>query len=912
MSAWLICSHLIFREDVLTANDYFRVFFFMVVSLAVATLSERIAKTEEMLRETRGYLNNLFNYTNVPTIVWDKAFRILRINHAFENLTGYTADELVGKKTHILFPETNRDDLLSEIERTLGGEHWESIEIPILTRNGDIRTALWNSVNIYAEDGTTLLAIIAQGTDITKRKQAEEALFESEERFRLHFENVSDIIYSTSPDYKILNITPSVQRVLGYTPEELIGRPFMDLHLLTEQSLKTALANITRIMAGDRIDSCEYEFIAKNGTRKIGEVSSAPLFRDNQVVAIISVARDITDRKLAEKELRQTKEFLDNVLESSLDCIVVTDVTGHIQRINQSFLKLLGHKEEEVLGRHIAECSPTKEGTYASTTGEWVRINAAFFDRAKMRMSRLIEEGKLSNYESYLIRNDNKVIPVEENIVFLHNEKGDRMGSVGIIRDITDRKRAEEEKAKIDGRLQNKVTELSITNEISEVLLSTRELGEILHMILIGATAHQALGFNRAFLFLINDEANALKGEVATGSLKAEEAYQIWTRLSHDNVTLKELLESRHGEFSKEDEPINNLVKKTKIPLTEGDSIFTRAIHEKQSFNIVDGIHNPLIDRDVINLLGTDTFALVPLISKGKALGVLLADNFINKKPIIDEDVERLRSFANHASLAIENSHLYKSLKEKLEELGNAYNELREKRDELVRHERLSAVGKVATGITHEIRNPLVSIGGFARRILKKDKDGEINKNYVKIIIEEINRLEDTLSEILYFTKPAVPRLDAVELNKIITNNFKVLGDELEKNNIRVEKHLDPNLPTLWLDENQIRRVLNNLIRNAMQAMPDGGTITVLTIHEEQWVNVEIADTGVGIKEEDMDKLFDAFFTSKSTGSGLGLTISAQIINNHGGTIEAKKREPKGSMFTIKLPAKKPLEEEPC
>lgn len=768
LSAWLICSHFIFREDALTANDYFRVLFFMLVSLAVAALSERMAKTEEMLRETRGYLNNLFNYTNVPTIVWDKAFRILRINHAFENLTGYTANDLLGKETHILFPEKTRHDLLREMGRTLEGEKWESIEIPILTAKGDIRTALWNSANIYAEDGTTLLAIIAQGTDITKRKQAEEALVESEERFRLHFENVSDIIYSTSPDHRILNISPSVQRVLGYAPVELIGRPFADLHILTEKSLKTAISNITRILAGERIDSCEYEFIAKNGMRKIGEVSSAPLYRDNKVVSIISVARDITDRK-----------------------------------------------------------------------------------------------------------------------------------------------RAEEEKARIDGRLQNKVTELSITNEISEVLLSTRELGEILHMILIGATAHQALGFNRAFLFLINDEANALKGEVATGSLSAEEAYQIWSRLSYENVTLKELLKSRHGELSKEDEPINNLVKTMRIPLTEGESIFTQAIYGKQSFNIVDGIHNPLIDRDVIKLLGTDTFALVPLISKGKALGVLLADNFINKKPIGDEDVERLRSFANHASLAIENSHLYKSLNEKLEELGNAYNELREKRDELVRHERLSAVGKVAAGITHEIRNPLVSIGGFARRILKKDKDGEINKNYVKIIIEEINRLEDTLSEILYFTKPAFPRLEAVELNKIITNNFKVLGAELEKNNIRVEKQLDPNLPVLWLDENQIRRVLNNLIRNAMQAMPEGGTITVSTIHEQQWVNIEIADTGVGIKEDDMDKLFDAFFTSKSTGSGLGLTISAQIINNHGGTIEAKKREPKGSMFTIKLPVKKHVEVEP-
>jgi two-component system sensor histidine kinase AtoS len=133
-----------------------------------------------------------------------------------------------------------------------------------------------------------------------------------------------------------------------------------------------------------------------------------------------------------------------------------------------------------------------------------------------------------------------------------------------------------------------------------------------------------------------------------------------------------------------------------------------------------------------------------------------------------------------------------------------------------------------------------------------------------------------------------------------------VLDLELEKNNIFLEKNLGPDLPMLWLDENQIRRVVINLIKNAMQAMPDGGTISHSTICDNQWVRIEIADTGVGISDEDIDRLFDAFFTSKSTGSGLGLTVSAQIINNHGGTIEVQKRKPKGTTFIIKLPVKAP------
>ena len=139
-------------------------------------------RAEDELLETRNYLENLFDYANAPIIVWDPTFRITRFNHAFEHLTGYTAEEVIGQKLDFLFPESSRDLSFSKIERTLAGEYWESVEVPILQKDGTIRIVLWNSANIYAADSKALLATMAQGTDITERKRAEEAIKESERR----------------------------------------------------------------------------------------------------------------------------------------------------------------------------------------------------------------------------------------------------------------------------------------------------------------------------------------------------------------------------------------------------------------------------------------------------------------------------------------------------------------------------------------------------------------------------------------------------------------------------------------------------------------------------------------------------------------------------------------------------------
>jgi signal transduction histidine kinase len=457
-------------------------------------------------------------------------------------------------------------------------------------------------------------------------------------------------------------------------------------------------------------------------------------------------------------------------------------------------------------------------------------------------------------------------------------------------------------KIEIEAQVKSKIIELSIRNEIDEVLMSTRQPDEILHIILIGTTAQQGLGFNRSFLLLINEKENTLEGRVATGPLNNHEAYTTWGKLAEDNHSLKDLLISRHGEISQEDEPINMLVRQIKVPLSEDNSIFTQAIFKKKSLNIEEGTPLHQVDKELFEILGINSFALVPLICRDKPLGVILADNFITKKPITDNDLTHLRAFANNASLAIENSRLYDNLKEKIEELSKAYNELKENRDKLLRYERLSAIGEMSAKVAHDIRNPLTIIGGFTRRIMKKNSNDPINSNYLSIIVKEIDRLEKILNDILSYAKIQEPQFVKTDLNRIIKTICEIFIIEMEQKNVFLLNNSNPDLPFVLADPGQIERVLINIIENAIEAMPTGGQIEINTFSENGWANIEIADSGKGISDDDMDKLFAPFFSKKPSGCGLGLTVSSQIIKNHGGNIGVRKREPNGTVFFITLP----------
>ncbi len=170
------------------------------------------------------------------------------------------------------------------------------------------------------------------------------------------------------------------------------------------------------------------------------------------------------------------------------------------------------------------------------------------------------------------------------------------------------------------------------------------------------------------------------------------------------------------------------------------------------------------------------------------------------------------------------------------------------------------------------------------------------------MIVEETDRLEQILSGLLEFSRPAVPRFTDVDINSLILQTIHFMDAEIDEDLIRVTYDLDPELPRVWADGQQMRQVLLNILRNGIQAMPGGGTLTLVSRADDKEVWISIQDSGPGIPPEEALRIFDAFYTTKPTGSGLGLAISAQIVRNHNGRLIVQPTGGKGAKFLVCLP----------
>ena len=281
----------------------------------VRNIDER-KKMEEALHETNTYLENLINYANAPIIVWDINFKITRFNHAFELLTGYTEPEMLGKSLEMLFPPEKAKNSMTEIYKTLEGEHWETVEIEIQKRNKSVRTVLWNSATLYAPDGKTPIATIAQGQDITERKQAEELLRQSEEKYRLITENASDVIWILNISKgKFTYISPAIQQLRGLTVEEALAETLEEA--LTPESAKFVFnavqENIQDFIANPDQNSYYINQVqqpCKDGNIIWVEVSTKLRFNKQGEIEVVGVSRNIEERKKMEAEIRENEARL--------------------------------------------------------------------------------------------------------------------------------------------------------------------------------------------------------------------------------------------------------------------------------------------------------------------------------------------------------------------------------------------------------------------------------------------------------------------------------------------------------------------------------------------------------------------------------------------------------------------------
>jgi PAS domain S-box-containing protein len=225
-------------------------------------------------------------------------------------------------------------------------------------------------------------------------------------------------------------------------------------------------------------------------------------------------------------------------------------------------------------------------------------------------------------------------------------------------------------------------------------------------------------------------------------------------------------------------------------------------------------------------------------------------------------------------------------------------------RDQMAEYEKLSALSQLAMGAAHEINNPLLGISSYLELLAEETKSEE-QKEEIDFVLQNVYRISETVRGLLNFARPTPPQFTRVNLNQLLEETLSFLGHQPIFRKLEVVKDLDPSLPTITADLNQVRQVLINLLINAAQSMPDGGRLTAGTskVKFEEKVLVEITDTGTGIPPEIQKKIFDPFFTTKkSQGTGLGLTISLSTIKSHDGHISVRSRLAEGTTFTIVFP----------
>lgn len=235
-------------------------------------------------------------------------------------------------------------------------------------------------------------------------------------------------------------------------------------------------------------------------------------------------------------------------------------------------------------------------------------------------------------------------------------------------------------------------------------------------------------------------------------------------------------------------------------------------------------------------------------------------------------------------------------------ELERVYRELRENFERLKRSERLYAIGQLAAGFAHEIRNPLAGIAGAAGILKRGQASPQRQAECIEIISRETQRLNGLLTNFLKFARPQPPRFQRIEPAAAIASVVELGSHAIGRAPITLRTEVEPGMPALECDPEQFQQVLLNLLINAIQAMPNGGEILISARLEEQAAVVSVKDQGCGLDPELLDKIFDPFFTTKENGTGLGLSVAHQIMEQHGGSLTARINEGGGMTFLARLP----------
>jgi len=322
---------------------------------------------------------------------------------------------------------------------------------------------------------------------------------------------------------------------------------------------------------------------------------------------------------------------------------------------------------------------------------------------------------------------------------------------------------------------------------------------------------------------------------------------------------------------------------------------------EEMSAQYPDGDRRSVITSSIVH----------PIIAKNKALGILNVNRIAMQEAFTNGDLEKATIFVSHIAQAIENAKLVNELEEKVKELNRAYEQLEFKQRQVIQAEKLAAVGQLVAGVAHELNNPLTAVMGFSEFLLMAECPPEVKATLSKVH-GAANRCRRIIQHLLSFSGEQESRRRPADLNELAADVLEFSGRALSDKGIEVVTDYEQELPLVSVDADRMKQVLLGMVNNAVEAMEDRPerTLTARTWSEDEKVFLSLADTGVGIPEANLTKVFDPFFTTHEIGQGVGLGLSTcyAVVQKFGGTVSVESEAGAGTTFTIELPVGEPEE----
>jgi len=898
-----------------------------------------------------------------PNMIFiNKDGKIVYANEKCEELMGYTKEEFYAEDfdfMKLITPES-KDLVLKNFIKHMRGEELPPYDYNLLTKDGQEIVAIHTTKLIEYKGGKAILGII---TDVTERKKIEEALKNSRQFLQTIYDAIPDAVIVTDTNFNVTSCNKSVEKILGYAPNELLGEPYS---IFLAQEMFASSEQINRreeLFEKGYLISKDFCFKRKNGEKFPGSFSVAVIRNDQgEFVGLVGAIHETTQQKKAEEAYRESEKRYRGLFEDSPISLWEEDFSEVKRHID--YLRSLGvknfrryfnsHPEDVARCARMVRVVDVNKATLnlygASSKMEFRQgledvFTAEAFTTFKEELISIA--GGKTSFESETVNKpltgDKLNINLKWSVAPGYEETLSKV-FVSII-DITESKKANTERKRAEEALREseqryrQIIETAgegiwLIDAEGITTYANPRMAEMLGYAVEEMTGH-------SFYEFMDTKAKAeAEGYFERRRLGIKEEHDfrfqrkdgsdLWTLLATSPV------------FDDEQNFLGALGMVTDI--TERKKMEEALIESELNFRgMAERSFDPLF---ILSVDGTAKY-VAPSLKRvlGYSPEEVVGKNFTEFIPesdvpkilkkfsevqkgspaeameaqIMAKDGTKIIAEVNASPVMrdgeiIEIQGVFRDItqrKKAEEELKRAYEELKETQEELIQTAKMGAIGQLAAGISHELNQPLTGIKGFAQAALWELKNNNPLKEDLERIVEQTNRMSRIIQNIHRFSRKATFEMKNLSINKVVEDALMLLNKQLQVRGIKLEKSLAEDLPPVKGDANQLQQVFINILANARDSIEKCESKSARSIRVRTGLNknnshiqIIFKDNGCGISKENQKRIFDPFFSTKSPeeGVGLGLSIVKRIIDAHKGRVGVESEEGKGATFIIKLP----------